>query len=152
MFDIGFSEMAVIGVVALIVIGPEKLPQVARTVGVLLGRAQRYVGDIKSDIKNQIQLEELKKLQEQMATEAREMENSVKQQVQSVEASLNETVQALTQTAAQATEQPTQLAAPLKEEELYRGEPEHKAAPSMPAATPIAAAAPVEANAEKSKS
>ena len=62
MLDIAFSEMLVIGVVALVVVGPEKLPKVARTVGVLLGRAQKYVGDIKSDINRQLQFEELKAL------------------------------------------------------------------------------------------
>ena len=62
MFDIGFSELIVIAVVALIVIGPERLPKVARTLGHLLGRAQRYVSDVKSDINREIQLDELKKL------------------------------------------------------------------------------------------
>ena len=62
MFDIGFSEMIVIGVVALLVIGPEKLPRVARTIGALMGRAQRYVNDVKADINREIELDELKKL------------------------------------------------------------------------------------------
>src|SRR5262249_15870907 len=56
MFDIGFSELLVIGVVALIVIGPERLPRVARTVGVLAGRLQRYVADVKADINREIEL------------------------------------------------------------------------------------------------
>jgi len=92
MFDIGFSEMVVIGMVALIVIGPEKLPKVARTVGILLGRAQRYVNDVKSDINRQIQVEELKQLQEQMTQQARALENSIKQDVHSVEADLNKSI------------------------------------------------------------
>ena len=66
MFDIGFSELILIGLVALIVIGPQRLPTVARTVGHLLGRLQRYVGDVKADISREMQLEELKKLQEQV--------------------------------------------------------------------------------------
>jgi sec-independent protein translocase protein TatB len=71
MFDIGFSELMVIGIVALIVIGPERLPKVARTLGHLLGRAQRYVNDVKSDINREIQLDELKKLQSQVTDSAR---------------------------------------------------------------------------------
>lgn len=66
MFDIAFSELIVIGVVALIVIGPDKLPKVARTAGHLFGRAQRYVSDIKSDINQELRLEEMKKLQNEI--------------------------------------------------------------------------------------
>jgi sec-independent protein translocase protein TatB len=66
MFDIGFTELLVIGVVALIVIGPEKLPRVARTVGHLAGRLQRYVADVKADINREIELEELRKMRDSM--------------------------------------------------------------------------------------
>lgn len=93
MFDIGFSELLVIGVVALIVIGPEKLPAVARTLGHLMGRAQRYVNDVKSDINREIQLDELKKLQNQVTESARELEQSMQQQVQQVQTAV-ETVTA----------------------------------------------------------
>ncbi len=61
MFDIGFTELLVIGVVALLVVGPERLPKVARTAGHLLGRFQRYVSSVKSDISREVQLEELRK-------------------------------------------------------------------------------------------
>ena len=61
MFDIGFSELLMIGVVALIVIGPERLPKVARTAGHLYGRLQRYVSTVKSDISNEIHLDEIRK-------------------------------------------------------------------------------------------
>lgn len=61
MFDIGFSELVVVGVVALIVIGPERLPKVARTAGHLLGRFQRYASSVKSDISREMQLDELRK-------------------------------------------------------------------------------------------
>jgi len=81
MFDIGFSELMVIGVVALIVIGPERLPRVARTAGHLLGRAQRYVNDVKADINREMQLDELKKLQSQLADSARDIETSVRREV-----------------------------------------------------------------------
>ena len=57
MFDVGFSEMLVIAIVALVVIGPEKLPRVARTAGAMLGRLQRYVNDVKADINREIELE-----------------------------------------------------------------------------------------------
>lgn len=83
MFDIGFSELMVIGVVALLVIGPEKLPRVARTLGHLLGRAQRYVNDVKSDINREIQLDELKKLQTQVTDSARAIEESVRKEYDS---------------------------------------------------------------------
>lgn len=80
MFDIGFSELLVIGIVALVVIGPEKLPKVARTIGHLLGRAQRYVNDVKSDINREIQLDELRKLQSQVTESARSLEESVRKE------------------------------------------------------------------------
>lgn len=81
MFDIGFSELIVIGVVALIVIGPERLPRVARTVGHLLGRAQRYVNDVKADINREMQIDELKKLQAQVADSARTLESSMREEL-----------------------------------------------------------------------
>jgi sec-independent protein translocase protein TatB len=80
MFDIGFSEFLVIGIVALVVIGPERLPKVARTAGHLLGRMQRYVNDVKSDINREMQLDELKKLQSQVVESARTLESTVRQE------------------------------------------------------------------------
>lgn len=97
MFDIGFSEMVVIAVVALVVLGPEKLPKVARTAGILLGRLQRYVNDVKSDINREMQLEELKKLQAQVEESARNMERSVTREFQSAEAALNQTAQSVSE-------------------------------------------------------
>lgn len=88
MFDIGFSELMVIGVVALIVIGPERLPKVARTLGHLLGRAQRYVSDVKSDINREIRLDELKKLQTQVTDSARAMEDSVRKEYESARSAI----------------------------------------------------------------
>ena len=93
MFDIGFSELMVIAVVALIVIGPERLPKVARTLGHLFGRMQRYVNDVKSDITREMQLEELRKLQSEMEQAARSIEASVKQEVRSTEDELNRIAQ-----------------------------------------------------------
>ena len=77
MFDIGFCEIVVIAVVALIVIGPEKLPKMARTLGHLFGRLQRYVNDVKADINREMELDELRKLQKQVQTAARRIETSV---------------------------------------------------------------------------
>ena len=92
MFDIGFSELVVIGVVALIVIGPERLPKVARTAGLLLGRLQRYLGEVKADINREMQLDELRKMQEQVEQEVRAMETSVTQEMRAVEDSLNRSI------------------------------------------------------------
>lgn len=96
MFDIGFSEIVVIAVVALIVIGPERLPKTARTLGHLFGRLQRYVNDVKSDISREMELEELRKLQQEMKSAASDLESSmtaaateVRSGVREVEAQLN---------------------------------------------------------------
>ncbi len=96
MFDIGFSEIVVIAVVALVVIGPEKLPKTARTLGHLFGRLQRYVTEVKADINRELELEELRKLQQQVQTAAKDLETSmtsaareVESGVRSVESQLN---------------------------------------------------------------
>jgi sec-independent protein translocase protein TatB len=77
MIDLGISKMALIGAVALIVIGPEKLPRVARTVGTLLGKAQRYVADVKAEVSRSMDLEELKKMKDTVEGAARDVENSI---------------------------------------------------------------------------
>ena len=92
MFDVGFSELMVIALVGLIVIGPERLPKVARTLGHLLGRVQRYVSDVKSDISREMQLEDLKKLQVQVAEQARDLERQVNEQMHKVENDLNQSI------------------------------------------------------------
>ncbi len=89
MFDIGFSELMVIAVVALIVIGPERLPKVARTAGHLFGRMQRYVNDVKSDISREMALDDLRKLQASMQDAAQSIEQSVSQEVRSAETEMN---------------------------------------------------------------
>jgi sec-independent protein translocase protein TatB len=92
MFDIGFSELLVIGVVALIVIGPEKLPRMARTVGVLAGRLQRYVSDVKADINREIELDELRKMRDSMQQAASDLQSSVQSELDQTETELNKTV------------------------------------------------------------
>lgn len=77
MLDLGLSKMALIGAVALIVIGPEKLPRVARTVGSLLGRAQRYVADVKAEVNRSMELDELRKMKESVESAARDVQSSM---------------------------------------------------------------------------
>ncbi|HEY8357448.1 MAG TPA: Sec-independent protein translocase protein TatB [Ramlibacter sp.] len=77
MIDLGLSKMALIGVVALMVIGPEKLPRVARTVGTLLGKAQRYVADVKAEVNRSMELDELRKMKDTVESAARDVESSV---------------------------------------------------------------------------
>ena len=77
MLDLGISKMALIGAVALIVIGPEKLPRVARTVGTLLGKAQRYVSDVKAEVNRAMDLDELKKMKESVEEAGREVEKGI---------------------------------------------------------------------------
>jgi sec-independent protein translocase protein TatB len=90
MFDIGFSEIVVIAVVALIVLGPERLPRAARTMGHLFGRLQRYVNDVKSDINREMELEELKKLQAEVKSAAQELQTSVSSAASSVESGMRD--------------------------------------------------------------
>jgi len=77
MLDFGISELALIAVVALVVIGPEKLPRVARTVGALLGKAQRYVADVKAEVNRSMDLDELKRMKESVEGAAREVQSGV---------------------------------------------------------------------------
>jgi len=84
-FDVGFTEMMVIAVVALIVIGPERLPRVARTLGHLFGRLQRYVNDVKADINREIELEELKKFKSSIEDTARGFESTVNAEINAVQ-------------------------------------------------------------------
>lgn len=95
MFDIGFSELVVVGVVALIVIGPERLPKVARTAGHLLGRFQRYAAGVKSDISREMQLEELKQVGQGFKESIESAAGGVKEQANAVDSYLkNEITQA----------------------------------------------------------
>lgn len=106
MFDIGFSELLVIAVVALIVIGPERLPTVARTVGHLLGRLQRYVNDVKADINQEIELDELRKMRDSFQNAASEVQATVRREVSKHEQELNEAVGAAVPTEADTAPEP----------------------------------------------
>jgi len=90
MIDLGISKMALIGAVALIVIGPEKLPRVARTVGTLLGKAQRYVADVKQEVNRSMELDELKKMKDTVEGAARDVENSIQTSASDFEKSWSE--------------------------------------------------------------
>jgi sec-independent protein translocase protein TatB len=91
MIDLGLSKLAIIGVVALIVIGPEKLPKVARMAGSLYGRAQRYLHEVKSEVSREIELDELRNLQKEVSEAAHsiktDVENSIAKDIDDVEAS-----------------------------------------------------------------
>lgn len=89
MFDIGFTELLVIGVVALVVIGPERLPRVARTVGHLMGRMQRYVADVKADINREIELDELRGMRDTVQQTAGDIRSSIEKELRDTEQTLN---------------------------------------------------------------
>jgi sec-independent protein translocase protein TatB len=96
MFDIGFSELILIGLVALVVVGPKRLPVATRTVGTLLGRAQRYVNDVKGDIQRQMDLEELRKVQQQVQSVGDQIQEgvaNVEREVSGIGASINSNTQ-----------------------------------------------------------
>jgi sec-independent protein translocase protein TatB len=88
-FDLGLSKLAVIGVVALVVIGPERLPKVARTVGTLLGRAQRYLADVKAEVNREMQLDELKTMRDTVRSAASSFESAVHDNLRQTESDLN---------------------------------------------------------------
>ena len=77
MFDLDVSKLAVIGAVALVVIGPEKMPRVARTIGTMLGKAQRYISDVKAEVNRSMDMEDLKKMKETMDSAMTDVQSSV---------------------------------------------------------------------------
>jgi len=93
--DLGISKLALIGAVALVVIGPDKLPRVARTIGALLGKAQRYVADVKAEVNRSMELDELKKMKDSVENAAREVEQSVQTASQDFEKDWAETTAGL---------------------------------------------------------
>jgi sec-independent protein translocase protein TatB len=124
MFDIGFSEMMVLAVIALVVIGPEKLPRMARTIGHLAGRLQRYVSDVKADINREIELDELRKMRDSMQQAASSFESSVQSEinkanaeVSKVESELNAAAASLDKPAEPAIAPPAEPAKPQEAKE-----------------------------------
>src|SRR5690606_17055057 len=100
MFDVSFSELMLLGVIELIVIGPERLPKVARTIGHLVGRAQRYVSDVKTDIQREMDLDELNSLKGQMEDAARSVKSSMQTASDSLREPLDDARKALTEASA----------------------------------------------------
>jgi sec-independent protein translocase protein TatB len=90
MLDLGLTKMALIGVVALVVLGPERLPRVARTAGALFGRAQRYINDVKSEVTREIELDELRRMKTEFETAASNVETSVQDNLRKHESELND--------------------------------------------------------------
>jgi sec-independent protein translocase protein TatB len=112
MFDIGFSEIVVIGVVALVVIGPERLPKTARTLGHLFGRLQRYVNEVKADINREMELDELRRLREQVQGAANEIQQSMTSVASEVESGVRSVEQQLNDAAREAAADPTPAVTP----------------------------------------
>ncbi len=108
MFGINFYEFAIIGVVALVVLGPERLPKVARTAGLLFGRLQRYVANVKADINREMELSEFSKIKNEVTSAANSFQQSMNEQVNAIETE----ARAIHQTAAQSlvSADPTQAA------------------------------------------
>lgn len=123
MIDFGFDKLALIGAVALIVIGPEKLPRVARTVGHLVGKAQRYVADVKSEVNRSIELDELKKMKTEFEDAARNVQQSVNETTSEIEKSWNEAAAGLDPTSGTETlaTPPLEYKHPKKNWRLKRG-------------------------------
>jgi sec-independent protein translocase protein TatB len=90
MLDLGLTKMALIGVVALVVLGPERLPRVARTAGALFGRAQRYINDVKAEVTREIELDELRRMKTDFESAAHNVENTIHENLRKHEAELNE--------------------------------------------------------------
>ena len=111
MIDIGITKLAIIGGIALVVIGPEKLPGLAKTIGTLLGRARRYVADVKDEVNRSMELDEFKKMKDTVESAARDVENSIQTSAADFEKSWAET---------------TALAANASAEDSYPGFPEYK--------------------------
>jgi sec-independent protein translocase protein TatB len=111
MFDVGFSELVVIGIVALVVIGPERLPRVARTAGVLFGRLQRYVAQVKSDIGREIEMADLQKAKSEFEGAARAFKSDLETHGAEVEREIRD-AQAQIERDLSAKSEPTPVAAP----------------------------------------
>lgn len=139
MIDISFSELALIAVVALIVVGPERLPKVARTMGHMLGRLQRYVNEVKADINREMELDELRKLQGQMQDAARGLQQSVTGAAQEFESTLHESARTIHDEVAA----PAQQAA-AEAQGALKGDTQETSAAQPPAAEAAVAHEPVQ--------
>lgn len=91
MIDLGLTKIALIAVVALVVVGPERLPKVARMAGTLFGRAQRYINEVKSEVSREIELEELRKMQKDMQEAASDVEQSISRNLSEFDSDMRDT-------------------------------------------------------------
>lgn len=142
MFDVGFSELMVIAVVALVVIGPERLPVVARTVGTFLGRAQRYFNSVKAEVNRELQLEELKRIQQETYDRVMSMETEVKTELARLETDVHSAVTALedgvAHTEHESTAKADELSSSVAASEIPMAEPQVAKAPELAAPSPQA--------------
>ncbi len=125
MFDLDISKLAVVGAVALVVIGPEKLPSVARTVGTLVGKARRYVADVKAEVNRTMALDELKKMKETMESAARDVEHSVHTAASDFEKDWAETTAGISSDGYELSALPPSYVNPGKKWRLKRGATPH---------------------------
>ena len=107
MIDIGVTKLAIIGGIALVVIGPEKLPGLAKTIGTLLGRARRYVADVKAEVNRSMELDELKKMKDTVENAARDVEQSIQSGASDFESSWKEATEMAASTSTLAPPPPT---------------------------------------------
>ena len=134
MFDFGFSKLFILGVVALIVIGPERLPKVARTLGALYGRLQRYVVQVRSDISREMEAADLGKMKTEFESAARSFQSDVESSVREVDTTMREAEASLEGTLAAAANEPpppAEASAPAPSPQLELGieEPVQPASP-----------------------
>ena len=99
MIDIGITKLAIIGAIALLVIGPEKLPGLAKTIGTLLGRARRYVADVKDEVNRSMDLDELRKMKDTVERAARDVENTIQTSASDFDKSWSEITESTSSTA-----------------------------------------------------
>ena len=126
MFDVGFSELVVIGIVALVVIGPERLPKVARTAGILFGRMQRYVAQVKADIGREIEMSDLKQAKQEFESAARTFKAEVEAKGAEVEREIRDAQSQIERDLASKSEaaaEPEPPIEPSPQLELDMGEP-----------------------------
>jgi sec-independent protein translocase protein TatB len=131
MFDIGFSELMVIGVIALVVIGPERLPKVARTAGHLFGRLQRYVTQVKSDISREMELAELGKMKNEFESAARSFQTEVESKAAETERELRDATDSIERTLAEPAPTATPAETPQALAEMPSADPAGAPSPQL---------------------
>lgn len=142
MFDFGFSELIVIAVVALVVIGPERLPTVARTVGALLGRLNRYVADVKSDVEREMRLEDMKKLRAEVEQQATGFEQSVVQELEATRTAVEQPVADAQQSLAEVMQETGQTEVEIQQDFALPADATSAEAPAAPSAPAPARSTP----------